>query len=371
MNILFLGNSFGVGGYEQLMLEVFRGMSANGIQVDACFLKDGGKLAPELEKCGVPVKSGFLRGKYDVAAPGRIVREYRGKRFDALFVETGRNALLAGEYIAGRLRIGRRITSVHSTGKWGGGKLFRRSQLFLLRRLDGIIACAETQRRYLVRDEGLPEPLLKTIFNGVDHRKFKPRPKVDLPPFPEGGASARRIAIVASLTPEKGHEVFIEAAGITRKRFPDSRYFIIGDGPERERLKERIGAAGLRESVVLLGIRRDLPELLPHFDLLALSSHPFRETLPISTMEGMACGLPTVNTDVGSARDLVLDGETGYLVPPGNPVALSEAFSRILGDSEHAASLGRAARSRIEDLFTLDRSVADYTDYFRRQTSKE
>ncbi|MBN1825672.1 MAG: glycosyltransferase [Candidatus Eisenbacteria bacterium] len=365
LNILFLMNAFHIGGLETLTLEIVRRLGGDRFSFRLLCLKEKGSLAPEMEALGVPVRSGVLRGTYDPLGPFRLLRAVRGERIDILFVEPGRNALLCGEILGRFARVERRISAVHATGKWGKERMFRPSQIRMLRRMDGVIACAARQRDYLIEHERLHPDNLKVIFNGVDHERFRPAEGAPLPPIEGGPATGERaVGIVASLTPEKGHDVFVDAAAIVAPRFPEARFLIIGEGPERPRIEERIRAKGLEGTVRLLGRRRDLPDLLPRLDLLALSSHPFRETLPISTMEGMACGVPTVNTDVGSVRDLVVDGETGLLVPPGDAPAMAEAFARTLGDPERAAAMGRAGRRRIEERFTLDRAAREYADYF-------
>src|SRR6185503_18295217 len=106
------------------------------------------------------------------------------------------------------------------------------------------------------------------------------------------------------------------------------RVLVAGEGGERAAIEAAIARAGLGTRVTLLGLRRDLDrDFYPALDLLVLASHPVRETLPISLMEGMAMGLPVVATRVGSVADLVADGETGLLVPPGDAGRLAGAIA--------------------------------------------
>lgn len=365
LNILFLLNSFNTGGFEQLTLEIVRRLHGDGMRFRMLCLKEGGNLVPEIEKIGVEVGSGFLQHKYDLAGFFKIRRALSGEKIDILFLEPGRNALLAGEFLNRSLPIDRRISAIHSTGTWGQKHMFRSGEKRMLRALDGVITCAAIQKEYLITEEGVSPGNLTVIFNGVDPVKFQPLDRENPPPLPEGlSPGGKSVGIVASLTPEKGHEVFVDAAALTLDQVPDTCFYIIGTGPEQGKIEEQIVRKGLAGRVFLLGRRRDLPALLPRLDLLALSSHPYRETLPISTMEGMACGLPTVNTEVGSVRDLVVDGETGILVPPGDPKAMAGAFTRVLMEPGLARSMGRKGRERIEERFTLDRTVKEYRDFF-------
>ncbi|MAF27104.1 MAG: glycosyltransferase [Gemmatimonadota bacterium] len=367
MDILFIVNSFSTGGFQQLTLDLVRQLTPRGFRFRMVCLKRRGSLADELEAAGCPVDAGFLRHKFDVFALWRILRALRGDRSRLIFSEPGRNALLVDRVLAA-LSPGRaHVSAIHATGRWGHDHMFSPDVRWILRRLNGVIACAGVQKEYLVREEGICPDNLHVIFNGVDHRKFRPLDRAGLPPIADGPAPGEKaVGIVASLTPEKAHDVFVRAARLTLNAVPEARFYILGDGPERERIATLIREESLTDSVKLLGRRRDLPTFLPRLDLLALSSHPFRETLPISTTEGMACGIPTVNTEVGSVRDLVVDGETGWIVPPGDPEALAAAFVRVLEDPAQAARMGAAGRQRVEDHFTLDRTVNDYADYFRR-----
>ncbi len=372
MKILLLTNSFFTGGAEQLTLEFVRRLHGEEIRFHLACMKDEGNLAPEMRKLGVPVDAGFLRSRYDFPGLFRAAHALRGQSFDLLFTGVGRNLLWSSALLARVLGIRKRITAVHATRMWGQEKMFHPSQLRMMKRLDGVIACAATQGEFLVREEGVDQSNLTVIFNGVDPGRFQPAGEGELPPLEtEIEPAAQSVGIVASLTPEKGHEVFIDAAALTLAELPDARFFIVGEGPERERIEERIREKGLMKEVILLGRRRDLPALLPRFNLLALSSHPFRETLPISTMEGMACAVPTVNTDVGSVRDLVVDGETGIIVPHGDPEKMADAFRRILRDPEMGKRMGEAGRQRIVDRFTLDRTSEDYRRYFHGIVSEK
>src|SRR5206468_4601758 len=114
------------------------------------------------------------------------------------------------------------------------------------------------------------------------------------------------------------HRVLLGAVARLRAEGLPVRLVVAGEGPERPAIVAAIAAAGLEGCVTLLGLRHDLDRAVyPALDLLALVSHPFRETLPVSVLEGMSCGLAVVATRVGSVHELVRDGESGWLVPPG------------------------------------------------------
>ncbi len=389
--ILHLVNAFSVGGVEVLALELFRRLHPARFEVEVACLKEPGTLAGELAASGIRVESGFVRGRFDLFGAGRLARALAGRRFDLILVEPGRNALL----LAGVARqvTGARATVswIHATGKWGRRSQFNGTERRILRRLDAVVAIAESQRDHLVADEGLDPKNLVVIHNGVDAERFRPRPEARSAARAALGIAPDEVAvgIVASLTPEKGHALLVEAVARIASPVdrPDAsmagapsagaasapprlRLLIIGEGPERAAIESAIARAGLSSRATLLGLRRDLDAAVyPALDIQALVSHPFRETLPISLMEGMACGLPVIATRVGSVADLVADNETGTLVAPGDADALAAALSALARDSARRAALGRAGRKRIVARFSLDRMVESYASLFDRLAS--
>jgi glycosyltransferase involved in cell wall biosynthesis len=371
--ILYVANAFSVGGAETLALEMFRRFHPTRFEIEALLLKERGTLADDLAAAGVRVESGILRSRLDPLGPLRLARRLAGRRFDLLLVEPGRNALLLSA-LARRLTRARAVASwIHATGKWGRRSQFNGTERWFLRRLDAVVAIAETQRAHLERDERLRAENLVVIHNGVDTDRFRPRP--------EARAAARAalgigdgdfaIGIVASLTPEKAHGVLVAAAARLRADGLPVRLFLAGEGGERAAIETAIADAGLSGEATLLGLRRDLERTFyPALDLQALVSRPFRETLPIALMEGMACGLPVVATRVGSVPDLVLDGETGFVVSPDDPGALAGAIHALIRHPLRRAAYGDAGRERIVEHFSLSKTLAAYGDLFDRLAAR-
>ena len=119
------------------------------------------------------------------------------------------------------------------------------------------------------------------------------------------------------LSPEKGFDLLVEAAALVVREHPRVGFLLCGDGPERPALARRIAEHGLEGKFVLAGFRTDLERLLPAWDLAVLSSHT--EGLPVAVLEALAAGVPVVATAVGGTPEVVEDGVSGYLVPPGGP----------------------------------------------------
>ena len=166
-----------------------------------------------------------------------------------------------------------------------------------------------------------------------------------------------RVIAVGRLAAPKDPLTLLRA--LARVRHP-ARVTLVGDGPEREAVEAEAHSLGL--DVELAGSRCDVAELLARADVFVLSSRS--EGAPISILEAMAAGLPVVASDVGGVPELVVDGVTGLLVPPGDPAALAAALERLLADAALRRRLGAAGRERAEERFDVraarDAHVAVY-----------
>jgi glycosyltransferase involved in cell wall biosynthesis len=162
---------------------------------------------------------------------------------------------------------------------------------------------------------------------------------------------------MAVLRPQKAVHVFLEAAPLVLERVPDAQLAVVGDGDLREELERRAGELGVADRVRFLRFLPPASRQLASVDVFVLPSA--WEAFPISVLEAMACGVPTVATDVGGTAEALDDGVTGLLCPPGDPPALADRVARLLGDPSLRERMGEAARARHASLFTLERMVAE------------
>jgi glycosyltransferase involved in cell wall biosynthesis len=169
------------------------------------------------------------------------------------------------------------------------------------------------------------------------------------------------IVAVGRLQAPKDAVSLIRALALLRGPF---RATLVGSGPDRRAVEEELLRCGLAGSILLAGERRDVPQILASSSIFVLSSRA--EALPVSVLEAMAAGLPVVATRVGGVPELVVDGETGLLVPPADPRALAAALQRLLDEPELRARLGAAGRARVEKQFALDSFLDAHLDLYRR-----
>ena len=173
---------------------------------------------------------------------------------------------------------------------------------------------------------------------------------IDLDRF-EGARPALRserplVGNVARLAPQKDHRTLLEAARLV----PEADFVIVGGGELRGELERAAG-----ENVRLLGERADVPELLASFDVFAFPS--LFEGLCLAVIEAQAAGVPVVATPVGGIRETVVDGETGLVVPTGDPPALAAGIRRLLEDRAAAEAMAAEAKRRVRERFSVERMV--------------
>jgi glycosyltransferase involved in cell wall biosynthesis len=176
------------------------------------------------------------------------------------------------------------------------------------------------------------------------------------------------IVCVAEFRSSKGHDHLLEAADLLRSRGRKFRLWLVGDGDLRQTVERQIARLGLQQVVTLLGVRADIPEILAESDVFCLPS--LWEGLPGAVMEAMSAGLPVVATAVGGVCELVRDGDTGLVVPPGEPTALALSLERLLDSFDMRQALGAAGRNVIRREFDLDDKVRELENVYRRLASQ-
>ncbi len=171
------------------------------------------------------------------------------------------------------------------------------------------------------------------------------------------------IGAVGRLWQQKRLKDLIWATDLLHVLRDDMHLLVIGDGPQRELLERYARQCQVADHVHFLGMRNDVPRLMPHFDVLWLASG--FEGLPNVVMEAMAAGVPVVASDIPGTRELVVIRETGYLVPVGDRAAYARFAHKILEDPALQARLGEAGRKRIASEFTVDAMVAAHAALYR------
>ncbi|MGH7361473.1 MAG: glycosyltransferase, partial [Candidatus Methylomirabilales bacterium] len=220
---------------------------------------------------------------------------------------------------------------------------------------DRVVTTGEFARRRLVAETGVPPEKVVVIPTGIDMAAFDPDQMRGDGVRAEWGIAPGTplVGVVAVLRRRKGHAVLVEACLELRGAFPGLHVVLVGDGPVRGWIAERIRDLGLEGTVRLVGHRRDIPDVLAALDVFVLPSiEP--EGVPQSVVQALAMGRPVVASDVEGLTEVLRDGETGLLVPPGDPAALAAAIASLLADPGRGTALGNAGRQLVKKEFTVE-----------------
>jgi glycosyltransferase involved in cell wall biosynthesis len=250
--------------------------------------------------------------------------------------------------------------------------LVNRACALLSRKLASRIVCCSEASLGFHKKLGYDAQKLDVIPNGFDLEQIKPDPLARASVCAELGVpeGAPVIGIAARFHPLKDHRNFLWAAARLHEQIPEAHFVLCGLNVtwHNAQLAEWIDAAGIREKCHLLGVRQDMCRLFAAMDIATTAS--LSEAFPVVIGEAMACGTPCVVTDVGDSRLIV--GETGIVVPPGDPAGLADAWRKLLeAGPEVRRHLGMAARRRVQQHFALSTIVERYQAIYLRLAARK
>jgi glycosyltransferase involved in cell wall biosynthesis len=357
IRILFVVPDLRIGGAERHVTTLLPRMDPARFSPSVVCLGEEGALFDALPGAGVEARALHLTKRQALTALRALVEIMRRSRPDVVVVR-GYNAEMLGRIAARIAGVPHSIMWVHNIGDARPrGWIRRAADRVLDRCTSAYFGVAEAQRPYLVDDLRYPADKIRIIHNGVDVAEYAP--EHDRSALGEFGFGAGDVVVgaVAALRPEKDHVTLLRAARTVIVANPRARFLIVGDGPMRARLEELSADLGLTGSVVFTGFRTDIARLLAAIDVFVLSSVTV-ECFPISLLEAMACARPAVCTAVGGVSEMIVDGETGYLVPPRDPGQLADRLHDLLTDPARRRRMGSAARARAWNEFSIEGSVA-------------
>jgi glycosyltransferase involved in cell wall biosynthesis len=358
--VLILVTTFDRGGAEKIVTRLAVGLSGSKYSVLVAALQwRSGAIAADLMRAGVPVHDLRMRAKWDLGAFVRLCRLLHRHRTRVLLTFMFHPTVL-GRLAGWVCRVPVRISSERIMAWEGVGR--RWLNRLTLPLATHVVAVCEHVAAYVQDELRVAPRRLSTIPNGVDPEHFRARERSSTGAAPIVGCTAR-------LHAKNDHETLLRAFAYVSASWPEVRLHLVGRGPEEERLRALTDELGLVERVSFLGEQADVAPCLREMGIYVQSS--VAEGLSNSILEAMAAGLPVVATTVGGTSELVVDSETGFLVPPRNPKALAAAIERLLADRATAASFGRAGRARTEAHFTEAAMIQRFESLFDRLVHDE
>jgi glycosyltransferase involved in cell wall biosynthesis len=218
-----------------------------------------------------------------------------------------------------------------------------------LSRLDAHVALAPSQARLIERMARLRPGSMTIIHNGIADFQVEAEPRPVEGPI---------VGTVGRLAPEKGQDVLIRSL----PQVPDLTAVLVGEGPARERLERLAAELGVSDRVLMPGFVPDSRTWMAMYDVFAMPSR--EEGMPLALIEAMLASRPVVATAIGGMPDVVVDGETGLVVPPEDPDALAEALRGLFADDERRATMGSRARTRAKEEFSFSQMVRGYESLY-------
>lgn len=308
----------------------------------------------------------------DLSVIIKLVKVLKSQNIDIVHVH-GYKAGLLGR-IAARLA-GTKVVflTVHNFVFGSGGKRPRFKEMLLNtvnsvldRNTQCIIAVSQELKRDIIVRRKISEARILgakivTVNNGIDVKQYRSSGNLNIL-SQLGIPPGQLVGTVARLAPQKGIEYFVRAAAMVSMVKKETYFIVVGDGPLRERLEEEAKALNLKGKLFFIGQREDVPNILPLLEMLVIPS--VMEGFGLVALEAMAASRPVVASRVGGLPEVVEDGVTGLLVPPGNAEALGAAILKLLGDEEKAREMGRKGYKRVQERFSIEIMARQMQDLY-------
>lgn len=360
-----------IGGTEKIVFDLSRNMHDDRIHTHVLCLDEIGEFGEMLrENEGISVESFARRPGLDGALIDRLANRIidlsadivHAHHYSPFFYGLIATLLARGKTLRSRPRF---VFTEHGI-EYPFRRNWKRCLLnpILLRMADEVTTISRYTRENLIFYENYPRKKVRVLCNGIDLEAFSrgasreaARSKLGLP------LDGDVVAVVARLDPVKNHEMLFRAFKEVEKSLPKAVLLVVGDGPERERLQALGNGLSLDGIIRFLGSRPDVPDIIRAADIFALPS--FSEGMSVTLLEAMAAELPVVATRVGGNDEVVVDGETGFLVPNDHSSEMARRLLQLFGDENLRRRMGLAGRKRAVDFFSTARMVSAFSSLYQ------
>lgn len=369
VNVLFVIMQMAMGGSERLVHNIVSKLDRRVFNPSVAWFFGESPLQEYLE-LGIPLHRIPKEKRFDLAAMRLLGQIVEKNRIDIV----NAHHFMSMVYAFYGCKVRRQSSLVYTAhSEWEIQEIPKRWRVIgdiLLKRIDCAVGVAPAVTDKLKQVFKLPDRLTSTILNGVDIDKFTMNSHTarEIKRSLKIGDRELVVGTVGNLKRVKNHDFLITGFGELVKSLRNVRVIIVGQGfrhdPENseQELKDRVRELGLTDKVSFLGYRSDVHQLLRIIDVFCLTS--LKEGLPIGLIEAMAAGLPVIGTNVEGIRDMLVPNEDGVLVNLGDTGALKNALFDLLTNPDLRSRLGKAARKKVKETYSLQRCVREYEALF-------
>jgi glycosyltransferase involved in cell wall biosynthesis len=365
LRVLHLLKATGIAGAETHLLSLLPALRGLGIECGVVLLQDPRRepraLRERLEGMNLAVQTLPIRWHIDPELPARLEALLRRSPFDILHAHLPHGEVY-GELALRAFPAAKFVVSRHNDDRFRRWLPLRWVFAPSLRRADRIIAISQSVRRFLIEVEKAPAEKIEVIPYGLDADAFAREADPGAFRREIGAQAAPLIGFIGRMTAQKGVDVLLRAFVQVERLHPTAKLILAGDGPDRPALMHLAKSLGLRRAL-FLGWRSDAASILADIDLLTVPSR--WEGFGLVTLEAMAMAKPVAASKVSALPEIVVPGETGWLLAPGDAGELADAMMAVLSDPDRAAQMGRAGKERVRREFPVQRMASRTAELYR------
>lgn len=352
-NILFIVRTMGLGGTENVVLQLCEILSEKVNKIVVC--SSGGVHEKKLQEMGIKhylIPDIASKNPMDMLKSCRSIKSIIDKEQITIVHSHHRMAAFYAEFAAPKKVV--KVANAHNTFT------DKKKLTQLAYRNTKVIAVGETVKKNLTEYFEIPKKQICIIHNAVKPFDGNIVPIKVL--YQEHTKGNVLIGNIGRLSEQKGMSYFIEAAEITAKTHPEARFIIVGEGEEKEQLHAQVKAKGLQDKVLFLGYRNDIQNVMSQLDFVVLSS--LWEGLPLTPIEAYSVGKTVIGTAVDGTPEIIRDGVDGYLVEQRNPVQLAEKMNELIENPETRKNMGIQAMKRYRNEFSFEKLSERYIAFY-------
>lgn len=352
-NILFIIRTMGLGGTENVVLQLCEILSGKVNKIVVC--SSGGIHEEKLRASGIKhymIPDVASKKPLDMLKSYQHIRRIIKEEEITVVHSHHRMAAFYAELATPQNVI--KVADAHNT--FYNKKILTKFAYHNTR----IVAVGEMVRKNLIDFFGIADNQIRVIHNAV--KPFDGN--VQNVPLLDKEKNEGHILIgnIGRLTEQKGMMHFIDAAGIVQKVHPEARFIIVGDGDLKKQLYEQVKNKELQDVIIFLGYRDDVQNVISQLDFIVLSS--LWEGLPLTPIEAFSVGKPVIGTAVDGTREIIRDGIDGYLVEPKEPIKLAEKMNKLIENPDIQKQMSIQARMRYQDEFSFEKLSQRYINFY-------